>query len=656
MVLVREYPGHDGITRDLLRTNEGFSASIEALNDWRISPTAIARRHEGRDWYLLAAIPGLTQHFDACTQVLDLDLSRVQRATERLTLQPAQPALPGEAATGGFLNLDAQYSSVAGRGASASLLEAGLFTRHGRGGQTLLFNDAQPLRLDTFWLRESPEHMTTLRLGDGIIHPGAWGRAARFAGVQWGTDFSLQPYFSTFPQPVIRGDAVLPSTLEVFVDGQRRGGSSSASGPFELHDIPTLSGAGEALVVVRDALGRETRVSQPFYSSPSLLRAGLRDYALEGGALRRDYGIASANYGDIFASGTLRQGLNDRFTAEMRAEFQADRAVGGLSGVGLIGKLGLLSASTTYGQNRAGGGWQGALGFEREVPGIYSFALRSQWTQPGFTQIGQPESQLPSRRLDFARLSVTPRGLGIPVGGSASFLWTHEDSRSGPDIELRSAAYGVQVGNGFLNLGFAQTCAPDCQPSARLDFTWSFGGQISAAIQHEHSDAGEISRASVQRNSAGPLGLDWRAATERRYASADQRYEASAAWKGARGTLTADLIHDADFSYRVGAATGLAFLGTETFWTRPVNGSFAVVRTDGLADVAITADGRPVGRTDKNGHALVPDLRAYEVNRLRLAVEDIPIESDLQKLTLDVVPRSRSGVSADFRVSEEVKP
>ncbi len=284
------------------------------------------------------------------------------------------------------------------------------------------------------------------------------------------------------------------------------------------------------------------------------------------------------------------------------------------------------------------------------MPGAYSFAVRTQWMQPGFTQLGQSQNLLPSRRLDLARFSVQPRALGLPVGGSLSFLWTHEDSRSGPDIELRSAAYGVQVGDGYLNLGFTQTCTPDCQPSARLDFTWSFG-QTSAAFQHEHTDSADVSRLSVQRNSAGPLGLDWRAAAEHGGFGSRDRQEVSTAWKTRRGTVTADLVHDSDFNYRVGAATGIAFLGTEAFWTRPVNGSFAVVRTGGLAGVGITADGRPVGRTDQNGNALVPDLRAYEINRLSLAVEDIPIESDLSRMTLDLVPRGRSGLFADFGAS-----
>ena len=648
MILVREYPGHGGVVQDVLRTAEGFSVPLEVLNDWRIGPTAAPRRHEGRDWYALSAIAGLAQQFDACAQVLTLDFSRVQRSARLLTMQPQALAPTQAAAAGGFFNLDAQYSSVAGRGTSANFVEAGFFNALGRGGQTLLLRNARPLRLDTFFLSENPEAMRTLRLGDAINHPGSWGRAVRFAGIQWGTDFSLQPYFSTFPQPVIRGDAVLPSTLDVFVNGQRSGGSSTPSGPFELRDIPTLSGAGEALVVVRDALGRETRVAQPFYSSPSLLRAGLRDYSLEAGALRRDYGLVSQNYGDLFASGVLRQGLNDRFTGELRAEFQADRAAGGIGGLGLIGNLGLLSASAVYGQSREGGGWQAVLGFERDVPGFYSLGLRTQWMQPGFTQIGQAENLPPSRRLDLARFSVQPRALGLPVAGSLSFLWTHEDSRRGADIELRSAAYGLQVGNGYLNLGYTETCAPGCQPSARLDFTWSFGGQTSAAFQHEQTGSTDVSRLSVQRNSAGPLGLDWRAAVEHGGFGASARGEVSAAWKTARGSLTADLVNDRDFSYRVGAATGIAFLGTEAFWTRPVNGSFAVVRTDALADVGISADGRPVGRTDANGMALVPDLRAYELNRLTLAVEDIPIESELPKLTLDLVPRGRSGVLADF--------
>jgi len=30
----------------------------------------------------------------------------------------------------------------------------------------------------------------TLRLGDGITRPGAWGQTVRFGGLQWGTNFA----------------------------------------------------------------------------------------------------------------------------------------------------------------------------------------------------------------------------------------------------------------------------------------------------------------------------------------------------------------------------------------------------------------------------------------------------------------------------------
>ena len=41
--------------------------------------------------------------------------------------------------------------------------------------------------------------LASLRLGDSISGASGWGGAVRFGGVQWATNFSVQPDFVTFP-------------------------------------------------------------------------------------------------------------------------------------------------------------------------------------------------------------------------------------------------------------------------------------------------------------------------------------------------------------------------------------------------------------------------------------------------------------------------
>ena len=151
----------------------------------------------------------------------------------------------------------------------------------------------------------------TLRVGDAISATGAWGRAVRFGGVQFGTNFATQPTLVTTPLLAARGEAIVPSTVDVFINGQRVANETVPPGPFAIESLPAITGAGELQVVVTDALGRQQIVSRPYYSGPTLLRAGLNEYSVEAGAIREDYALESFAYGELFAAGTFRRGMTD---------------------------------------------------------------------------------------------------------------------------------------------------------------------------------------------------------------------------------------------------------------------------------------------------------------------------------------------------------
>ncbi len=90
----------------------------------------------------------------------------------------------------------------------------------------------QLARLDTAWTRDFPDRMATLRVGDSFSSPGGWGRAVRFGGVQFGTNFSTQPMLVTTPLLAAHGEAVVPSTVDVFVNGRPVASESGASRPL----------------------------------------------------------------------------------------------------------------------------------------------------------------------------------------------------------------------------------------------------------------------------------------------------------------------------------------------------------------------------------------------------------------------------------------
>ena len=95
----------------------------------------------------------------------------------------------------------------------------------------------------------------------------------------------------------------MPSTLEVYTQNVKTYSSDIPAGPFELANLPVITGSGEAQVVIRDTLGRETRTTLPFYTSSEQLGKGLIDFSAEVGFPRRNYGSESNDYAsDVFAA------------------------------------------------------------------------------------------------------------------------------------------------------------------------------------------------------------------------------------------------------------------------------------------------------------------------------------------------------------------
>ena len=61
-------------------------------------------------------------------------------------------------------------------------------------------------------------------------------------------------------------------------------------------------------------------ITQSYYASPRLLRAGLHDYSIEAGAVRENFGLAGNDYGRPLVVGTERYGFSDSLTGEIHAE------------------------------------------------------------------------------------------------------------------------------------------------------------------------------------------------------------------------------------------------------------------------------------------------------------------------------------------------
>ncbi|UUZ65091.1 fimbria/pilus outer membrane usher protein [Polaromonas sp. P1-6] len=369
----------------LLERNGVLYAPADAFEEWRLNhqPSAQDIQFQGQPWYPLSAIPGFDARLNFASQSVDLVFSpsafNAVRLTQEAALRPPlSPTIPAA-----FANYDLNYTTSRSRniGSGVDTQDLGALTELGLSGQwglltssyvgrNLISQDptvsASWRRLETTYTRNFLDSTSTLRLGDSATRTGISGRSVYFGGVQFSKNFALQPGFITQPIPTVTGLSAAPSTVELYVNDALRQTSKVPSGPFTIDNFPALTGAGEARVVVRDILGRETVITQQFFSNANLLEANLSDWSFELGAIRNNLGTDNANYGPRFVSGLWRKGLTQSLTAEVNGEWSKTLNRGGLgASYGLpfqmLGQTALSISHSDTGGN--GGNW--LVGVER---------------------------------------------------------------------------------------------------------------------------------------------------------------------------------------------------------------------------------------------------------------------------------------------------
>ncbi|NJM43084.1 MAG: fimbrial biogenesis outer membrane usher protein [Brachymonas sp.] len=318
----------------LLESGGMLYATEEAFEEWRLNRREGAQpiAHRGQAWYALGSVPGYESRLNFADQSIDLVFSPSAFAATRLSSDKVEKVAVSPSVPAFFLNYDLNYSHSRFKAAGTvttrdlgALTELGFSNSWGvftssSVGRNLVSQD--PLlkpswrRLETSFTRDIPDSQLTLRLGDASTRSSIGGRSVYFGGIQLTRNFALQPGFVTQPIPVIQGTSSAPSTVELYVNDALRQTSNVPAGPFAIDNFPLLTGGGNVRLVVRDVLGRETVLVQPFFSHSSLLERGLADWSVELGAVRENLGTQNADYGQRFLSGLYRYGFTKETTGE----------------------------------------------------------------------------------------------------------------------------------------------------------------------------------------------------------------------------------------------------------------------------------------------------------------------------------------------------
>ncbi len=619
----------------------GLAAQLALVEAWRLKlDTARIVTFRGEPYYPLSAIAGATFELDAEGLALALEIPP-EAFTSFSSAAAATETPKPVAGTGAFLDYDLLYQTGDGVDQGLTgLLELGTF----HAGASLvssaqlrdLTESPSITRLDTTLSRDVPESRITMRLGDSIAEGGAFAPPVRFAGVQYATNFATDPAFITFPLPTIGGLARQDSVVDVFIDNIQREARSVPPGPFTLESLPAVTGAGEIQLRVTDLLGREQLVTQPYYVSSRLLKQGLHDFGYQFGSVRRDYGSESFDYGAALASGTHRYGVSNQLTVEANGELQYDQQSLITGGSYLLGRYGVVSSGIGAGRSGDGPGVLGELAYEYDGR-RFNFGARTRYTSDGFRQAGGDE--------DAARIDQLSLGLDFGDWGHFGTLLLHRDGRDTENATTLSATYSVQLGPGALSLRAAQLVEPDQELALTAVYTLPLGSRRSVSAE-VLKRSGDYAARGVFRQTRGAsdLGLDYRLAAET--GSRDSSAQARLGYQSELGSVDLALERfDGDDALRAGVNGSVALIDGDVALSRRIGRAFGLVNLPGFPDVRVYLDNREAGRTDADGRLLLPGLRPYESNRVRVEVDDLPLDAEIDAAEVEAVPFERSGVT-----------
>ncbi len=601
----------------------------------------------GRQDFGLDEAHGLTFRFDPATQTLALTVNDALRTPTQIDSRQSRP-LTASVGTGRGALLNYQlYSQFNTGGRVAGLHELRWFNQGGvissTGTITLRGEGRAYTRLDTFWTRSDPTTLETVQVGDLITNALPWSRSLRLGGVQWRRNFELRPDVLTYPMPALRGSALVPTAVSLYVNGMQQIDAQVPSGPFIINHVTGLNGAGQANIVTRDELGRTTATTLPLYIDTRMLAEGLSEYSVESGFVRRDYGARSLAYAKSpAASASLRYGWREQVTLELHGEGGRGLANAGAGALLRLGQLGVASGAiaTSVGKQQ---GVQASVGYQYISSG-YSFDAQSIRRSPRYADLASGEGTPPPLRTD--RLSLN---FALPRGHSLGGSYIALTAPGVPRARITALAYSASIlRRAYLSLSAYRDLDKREARGVSFNFSIPLGERTSASATAGRQEGRNTRNVVLSRAADYGGGFGWALQTGGvdggRYRQGQLQYLGSA------GQITLLGQENGNTSVvAVDASGSLVIMDGTVSAARQVGNSFALIST-GTPDLPVMHENRQLGRTNGRGYLLVPNLVPYTNNLLSIDTSALPADARVKTDSLAAVPQRLAGVLVRFPV------
>jgi outer membrane usher protein len=654
-------------------SNQLIDCFVDRSNQIWVSSTDLARlrfnvppglapwTHKGQQYYSLNTINGIRYSVDEAKLRLHLNLPLKWSPITQIgrpipTNEPIRPQLPGL-----FLNYDVsvQHLGAVSETDLAAFAEVGYFNPLGVGTTDFVVkpqdNQKKFVRLESTWTIDQPEKLTSWYIGDSITSQVAWSGAVRFGGIQYGTNFSTQPYLITFPTPGFAGEAVVPSTLNIFINDTLHLRQDVKRGPFAIFNLPVVTGEGTIKVVTQNQLGRPQEVVIPYYASEQLLKPGLKDYSYEIGVTRENFGLESFDYDRFVAVATYREGLNEDWSAGYHGELVAGQQLFGLSSDYLWRNFLVASTGVALSNSDLGKGGLLLLGLRR-ISDRLSFGVLGIFSTKYFTELGVvPGQASPNKRVQ-AYTSYSS-----PEWGSSGISYTlvynpdqadfdeYDGLTTLPNSQILTLNYSKGI---IKNMYFVASALFDLNnrfnTQAFVSLIWALkdGKNLTATSTYQSGD----NQQAIMLNKNPPWGSGYGYHVSAAHGHPNNG-DAFLLYQNNYATYSGRVAQWGNYTnYLAEMSGGIIHFGGHTVRSREVYNSFALVELPGLDNVCVYDRNVCIGRTNEDGILLVPNLLPYQLNKVAIEPKDLPLNAKIGAVELEIKPYFRSGVLARFPV------
>jgi len=493
--------------------------------------------------------------------------------------------------------------------------------------------------------RDDRSRLARWTLGDRFSETGALGGGAFLGGVSFSRNFDLDPYFIRFPRFGLSGAVTTPSTVDVYVNGSLVRREQLPPGQFDLQNVPVLPGSGSTRLVVRDAFGKETQITSPYYFSAGLLAPGLSDFSYSVGFVRNALATSSWDYGSPAVAARHRVGLTDSVTAGARLEATSRLVSGGGSATVRLpfGELELAAAGS---RERDATGGAGSIAFSYIGRSVTFGAVLRSFTDR-YVNLSLPAS------TDRARLEANSF-FGVQLARRVSLTAqfssaTLRDAGGNRRVSLSSSVQVARGANLFLTASRSRVSGQAGATEFFAGLSCFLGNNTTANVTYERGQAGAGFGAQVQRSLPLGIGLGYEVQADQVHSNTEGRARLQYQNLVGRYELSYARVGGADLK-TFSAAGAVVAIGGSVYATRPISDGFALIRVGDVPRVRGFLSNQEIGRTDAQGNILVPELLSYYGNRLSISDLDIPAGYAIDATERIAAPPFRGGIVIPFPI------